>query len=131
VGILALMSRPVEASGWSGDRKRSWSFAFESHCRRKMFLAPGLGEIDKAVRTKKHEEDQWWNLGDWGKGQRLRREQPVGMSFCFLFLIFFIHMCIQCLGFGSFLPHSPYPSLSPPPPYYQLETILPLFLILL
>jgi hypothetical protein len=52
-----------------------------------------------------------------------------------LFLISFIHMCIQCLGHFSPLHAapslSPTPSLSPPPPHYQAETILPLSLILL
>jgi hypothetical protein len=37
-------------------------------------------------------------------------------------------MCIQCLG--HFSPFSPAPSLTPPTPHYQAETILPLSLIL-
>jgi hypothetical protein len=40
--------------------------------------------------------------------------------------IFFIHMCIQCLGHFS-----PPPSLIPATPRYQAETSLPLSLILL
>jgi hypothetical protein len=52
-----------------------------------------------------------------------------------LVFISFIHMCIQCLGLFSSLPPeptlSPATSLSPLPPHYQAETILPLSLILL
>jgi hypothetical protein len=40
---------------------------------------------------------------------------------------FIIHMCIQ--GLGHFFPSAP--SLSPQPPQYPAETILPLFPILL
>jgi hypothetical protein len=57
----------------------------------------------------------------------------------YLFIYFnsyFIHMCMQCLGHFSPLPHAP--SLMPPPPplspltrRYQAETIFPSSLILL
>jgi hypothetical protein len=48
----------------------------------------------------------------------------------------FIHMCIQCLGHFSSLPSAPSLSLptlslSPLPPHFQAETVLPLSLILL
>jgi hypothetical protein len=56
--------------------------------------------------------------------------------FYYYFLNFyFIHMCIQCLSLFSLIPPasslSPTPTLSPQPPRYLAETILPLSLILL
>jgi hypothetical protein len=62
--------------------------------------------------------------------------QGTAVDFFFLILIFFIHMCIQGLGNFSPLPHPlPYhpldPFLSPQPPRYPAETILPVSLILL
>jgi hypothetical protein len=56
--------------------------------------------------------------------------------YLFIFLFFYSYMHTRL---GSFLPPCPHPlpyhplcpSLSPPPPQYPAETILPLFLILL
>jgi hypothetical protein len=65
------------------------------------------------------------------------------LFFKFLFIYLFIHfivlLFICAYKLGSFLPPAPTPSLtthstsslSPPPPQYPAETILPLFLILL
>jgi hypothetical protein len=47
----------------------------------------------------------------------------------FFFLYSFIHMCIHCLGHFSSLPSVP--SLSPPPPLFQAEPVLPFSPILL
>jgi hypothetical protein len=67
-------------------------------------------------------------------------ELPIFSLICekyyFFKKIYFIHMCIQCLGyfFPQSLP-SPFlssaPSLTPLTPHYQAETTLPLSLILL
>jgi hypothetical protein len=70
------------------------------------------------------------------------RNSQLTQDFLFLWFqisflkIFFIHICIQCLGHFSPLPSTPSLTpllpLSPPtPPRYQAETILPLSPILL
>jgi hypothetical protein len=67
------------------------------------------------------------------------QETPVHALTFFYFIYLFIYYSYVHIMLGSFLPPAPtpsltthsVPSLSPPPPQYPAETILPLSLILL
>jgi hypothetical protein len=71
----------------------------------------------------------WWALHLPSRHSTTWATPPAFLALVLLFFISFFHMCIQWLGHYSPLP--PTPSLMPPLPHFQAETVLPLPLILL
>jgi hypothetical protein len=65
-----------------------------------------------------------------GESPEFQASHYVLLFFIYLFILLFYYSHVHT-RLGSFLPSAPTPSLSPPPPQYPAETILPLSLILL